>query len=61
MVAAPRFVRRNAMKCDAVHRQSAQHFSHFGFMRAVTNIDANLFRFDKRFDQRAQGRQDAIE
>ncbi len=53
MVAAPGFVCRDAIKGDSFHRQITQNLTRIGFVRAVTNVDTNLFRTDEGFDHRA--------
>ena len=61
VVTAPRLIRGNAIKDDPFHGQPAQNRLRFCFMRPIANIDADLLRFDQRFDHCAQGRQNAIE
>ena len=61
MIAAPRLIRRNSMKCDPGMIKIAQHFHCLGFMRAVANIDADSFAFDQRRDQLTQRRHHSIE
>ena len=61
MIAAPRLIRRNSMKCDPGMIKIAQHFHCLGFMRAVANIDADSFAFDQRRDQINQSRDHSIE
>src|SRR4030095_13762006 len=74
MIAAPRFVRRNAVKGDPRVIKVTQHFHRLCFVRAVANIDADSFRFrtlhgesstglaiDQRRDQRTQRRHHPVE
>ena len=74
MIAAPRFVRRNPVKCDPRVIKVTQHFHRLCFVRAVANIDADSFRFrilhgesstglaiDQRRDQRTQRRHHPVE
>ena len=61
VIAAPWFVGWHSIKRDSFHGQSTQNRPRLCFMRPVGNIDTNLFRFDERFDHRAQRRHHAIE
>ncbi len=74
MIAAPRFVRRNPVKCDPRVIKVTQHNHRLCFVRAVANIDAGSVRFrtlhgesstglaiDQRRDQRTQRRHHPVE
>jgi hypothetical protein len=56
VIAAPWFIRWYAMKGDPFDGQSGQSRPGFCFMRAITNIDAELFRLNQRLDHGSQHR-----
>jgi hypothetical protein len=43
VIAAPWFIRWYAIKGNPFDGQSSQNLACFSFMRAITNIDADLF------------------
>ena len=67
MIAAPRFVCRNPVKCDLRVIKITQHFHRLCFVRAVPNIDADPFRvragpaIDQRRNQRTNRRHHPVE
>jgi len=68
MIATPRLVRRDFVIGDELLWQRIENCARFSFVRAVANIDTNVFRvraglalLGEGLDHCSQRRQDAIE
>ena len=61
MIAAPRFVGRDAVKGEALAGQSIENLARLRFMRAVADVDANRLGAEERFHHAAKGGHHAIE
>src|SRR5262249_19203018 len=49
VIATPRFVSRDSMKCESIKGQTLQDSACFSFVRLVTNINMNRLGGEKRF------------
>ncbi len=60
VIAAPRFVRRDATESDSGMIQITKNRHGFGLMRAIAYIDKNRFGLDERVDYCPKNRQNTI-